>query len=105
MPLSVRLAGLALIGLVVGCFVNAGIYALAWYSRPISPWQRAHPAAPPRRWTDFLPVLGWFSLSRESAIHGHRFWIRPLLIEMACAAGLPALYWWEISKHLAPTLV
>lgn len=105
MPLSVRLAVLTVIGLVVGCFVNLGIYSLAWFSRPISPWQQRHPKAPPRRWPDFLPILGWFGLSRESSLHGRGFWIRPLLIELACGAGLPVLYWWEISGRLAPPLV
>jgi leader peptidase (prepilin peptidase) / N-methyltransferase len=95
---------LLVIGLVAGSFINAAIYALAWHWRPISPWQPRHVEAPPRRWQDFLPVVGWLGLSRESSIHGRGFWVRPLLIELFCALGLPALYWWEMSKHLAPDL-
>ena len=82
LPLPLRLAALAVVGVLAGSLVNAGIYALAWFSRPISPWQRAHPSAPPRRWSDFLPIVGWLGLSRETAIHGQGFWIRPLLIEL-----------------------
>ncbi len=105
LPLTVRLAALAIVGLGIGCLVNAGIYSLAWFSRPISPWQRRHPKAPPRVWSDFLPVVGWLGLARESEIHGRGFWIRPLLIEIACAAAFPALYWWEITGHLTPKLL
>lgn len=102
LPPAVRFMLLAVIGLVAGSFINAGIYALAWFSRPISPWQRPHASAPPRRWSDFLPVIGWFGLARESQLHGRGFWIRPLLIELACAALLPFLYHWEMTGKLAP---
>src|SRR5262245_15465673 len=95
---------LAVVGLVVGSLVTAGIYSLAWFRRPISPGQRPHPDAPARRWSDFIPVIGWFGLARESAIHGRGFWIRPLLIELCCGIGLPALYQWELSSKLAPPL-
>jgi len=94
-----------MVGLGVGCLVNVGIYSLAWFSRPISPWQRRHPNAAPRIWSDFLPVVGWLGLARESVIHGNGFWVRPLLIEIACAAAFPALYWWEITGHLVPNVL
>jgi prepilin signal peptidase PulO-like enzyme (type II secretory pathway) len=96
--------GLAAVGLVAGGFVNAAIYALAWFSRPISPWQRRHQDAPPRRISDFIPVLGWLGLARESALHGRGHWVRPLVIELACGIGLPLLYWWELAGGLAPPL-
>jgi prepilin signal peptidase PulO-like enzyme (type II secretory pathway) len=102
LPLAQRLAGLVIIGVILGSFINWAIYALAWYSRPISPWQRPHPKSPPRRWSDFIPILGWLGLARESSLHGRGFWIRPLLLELACGLGLAALYWWEITERLAP---
>jgi prepilin signal peptidase PulO-like enzyme (type II secretory pathway) len=102
LPMNVRLAALALLGFVVGSLINLGIYSLAWFARPISPWQLRHTHAPPRYWTDFVPVLGWLGLARESSLHGRWFWIRPPLIELACAVAFPALYWWEITGHLAP---
>jgi leader peptidase (prepilin peptidase) / N-methyltransferase len=103
LPPALQLIVLGVIGLAVGSLVNAGIYSLAWFSRPISPWQRPHPTAPPRRTSDFVPIVGWLGLARESSIHGRGFWIRPLVIELLCAAWLPALYWWEVwSRGLAP---
>lgn len=105
LPAELRLAGLFLVGLVLGSFVNWGIYALAWLEvRPISPWQRPDPKGPPRRWTDFVPVLGWLGLARETAIHGAGFWIRPLLMELACGLGLAGLYQWETTGQLAPPI-
>jgi prepilin signal peptidase PulO-like enzyme (type II secretory pathway) len=103
-PLELRLAALFALGVAIGSGINWAIYALAWFSRPISPWQRPDASAPPRKWTDFVPILGWLSLRREAGIHGRGYWIRPLAIEVACGIGLAALYWWEITEHLAPRL-
>lgn len=97
-----RLAGLFLVGLFVGALVNWGIYSLAWFPRPISPLARKHEKAPPRCWLDLVPVIGWLGLAREAEIHGRWFWVRPLLLEIACGIGLPALYWWEMTGNLAP---
>jgi leader peptidase (prepilin peptidase) / N-methyltransferase len=102
-PLQVRLAGLFLLGLVLGGLVNWAIYTLAWFARPISPWAEPDPKAPPRRVWDRLPVVGWFGLRREASIHGRAFWVRPLLIELSMGAGLAALYWWETSGGLLPS--
>jgi leader peptidase (prepilin peptidase)/N-methyltransferase len=97
--IAVRLAGVFLLGLVAGGAVNWAIYTLAWYARPISPWASADPDAPSRRWTDCLPVIGWLGLAREAALHGRWFWLRPILIEVGLAAGLAALYYWEVERH------
>jgi prepilin signal peptidase PulO-like enzyme (type II secretory pathway) len=105
LPLEVRLASLFVLGMMLGGIINWAIYALAWFPRPISPWQRPHPDAPHRQWADFVPVLGWLGLWRESKLHGAGFWLRPLLVELACGSGLAALYHWEISGQLAPPLV
>ncbi|MBW8883893.1 MAG: prepilin peptidase [Planctomycetia bacterium] len=104
LPLHISLAVMAIVGFGAGSLVNAGIYALAWRPRPISPWQRRHSKAPPRRWRDFVPVFGWRGLAREAKVHGRGFWVRPVLIEICCGIGLPALYWWESTSHLAPVL-
>jgi prepilin signal peptidase PulO-like enzyme (type II secretory pathway) len=104
MGLSMRFALLAIGGLISGAFANYLIYSWAYFPRHISPW--APPpqpsqstgdkatAVPPRRWTDRIPVFGWFGLRRESPLHGTGFWVRPLLVEIGCAAALPALYWY-----------
>jgi leader peptidase (prepilin peptidase) / N-methyltransferase len=104
LPLAQRLAVLVISGVILGSFINWAIYSLAWYSRPISPWQQPHSKAPPRHWPDLIPILGWLGLARESSLHGRGFWIRPLLLELACGLGLAALYWWEITAHLTPPI-
>jgi leader peptidase (prepilin peptidase) / N-methyltransferase len=106
LPLELRLAGLFVLGLAAGQLANWGIYALAWHWRPISPWQPPHAGAPPRRWHDRLPVIGWLGLAREAPLHGRGFWIRPLMLELACGVGLAWLYYWEVElSALAPPLV
>jgi leader peptidase (prepilin peptidase) / N-methyltransferase len=97
-PLAARLAIVFVVGLGFGSLVNWAIYALAWRPRPISPWTRLAPGASPRGRLDRVPVIGWLALRREVEIHGPRFWIRPLLLELFLAAALAALYWWEIER-------
>jgi leader peptidase (prepilin peptidase) / N-methyltransferase len=89
------------LGLVIGSLVNWGIYSLAWFPRPISPFS-SPPQGAPRHWTHFLPVVGWILRHGEAAHYGRGFWIRPLLLELALAAGLAALYGWEMSGRLYP---
>lgn len=88
-------------GALTGSLVNACIYSLGWYSRrPISPWGPRDPAAPPRRLWDRIPVVGWLGLRRESAVHGRGFWIRPMLIELALAAGAVLFWKWQLAGGL-----
>ncbi len=100
LPLEARLVGLFVIGLALGGLVNWAIYSLAWHRRAISPWSAPTAKAPPRRWSDRLPVVGWLGLRREASLHGRGFWARPMLIELAMGLGLAALYWWEVSGGL-----
>ena len=97
-PFEVRLVVLFVLGTCVGSLANLGIYRLAWHPRSISPWSRPDPKAPPRRFTDRLPIVGWLGLRREAGVHGGGFWIRPLLLELLTGIGLAALYWWEIDR-------
>jgi len=92
------LAILFLLGVCVGGLLNLGVYRLAWHARSISPWSAPPAEAPPRRWYDRIPILGWLGLSRESGLHGRGFWIRPMLVELLCGIGFAALYWWEIGQ-------
>jgi len=94
--LVLRLAVVVIVGFFLGSFVNWAIYALAWRPRAISPWSRLAPGASTRGVLDRVPIAGWLTLRREAAIHGKGFWIRPLLIELACGAGLAVLYWWDV---------
>jgi prepilin signal peptidase PulO-like enzyme (type II secretory pathway) len=104
LPLELRMAIMAVVGVLVGTQVNRGVYRLAWNPRDIGPWSLPHVDAPGRSIFDRLPVLGWGLLRRESSIHGPGFWIRPLLVELAMGAGFAALYWHEIDQRAAVPL-
>ncbi len=98
-PIDGRLAILFVLGCCAGAVANLGIYGLAWYPRPISPWLRPDPDAPPRRFWDRVPVIGWLGLRREASLHGAGFWIRPMLLELLTGAVFSLLYWWEVVGH------
>ncbi len=98
-PLPGRILLLFLAGACIGAAVNLGIYRLAYLRRRISPWSITRGRLPPRSGLDRIPIVGWLSLQRESALHGRGFWIRPMLIELAFALAMPWLYWWEIERH------
>ena len=94
LPVSLRFFLLGILGVLLGAFANHAIYRFAWFPRPISPWGKPDENAPPRTAVDRIPILGWFGLRREFEIHGTAFWIRPLAIEIALGAGIPAYYYW-----------
>ncbi len=87
---------------IIGGQVNRGIYRLAYDHRPIGPWSKPAEKVPLRIWFDRIPIVGWWTLRRESSIHGDGFWFRPMLIELFMAIGLTALYAAEISGQLLP---
>jgi len=97
-PLTARLLVVFLAGACLGSLVNWAIYTLAWNPRPISPWGGLPDGARRRSWFDRLPIVGWLALKREASIHGPRFWMRPMLLEIAVGAALAALYWWEVGS-------
>ena len=98
-PLEARVAALFVLGACLGGLVNLGVYRLAWHPRRISPWSLPSVEAPSRRKFDRIPVFGWLGLRREAGLHGTCFWVRPMLVELLCGAGLAALYWWEIGHE------
>jgi prepilin signal peptidase PulO-like enzyme (type II secretory pathway) len=98
LPLAVRLFIVFVVGVCLGSLVNWAIYSLAWNARPISPWSRGPAGATRRRWPDRVPVIGWVVLSRQAAVHGPWFWVRPMLLEVSVGATLAALYWWEVDR-------
>ena len=104
-PIEARLAILFVLGCCVGAVINLGIYRLAWYPRPISPWSRPHPDARgtrysgSRRFWDRVPVIGWLGLRREANLYGTGFWIRPMSLELLTGAVFAVLYWWEVIER------
>jgi leader peptidase (prepilin peptidase) / N-methyltransferase len=103
-PLEWRLILLFAGGVFAGGQVNRAIYSWAWNPRPIGPWSAPHPKAPPRRWSDRLPLVGWWGLRREAKVHGRGYWIRPMLLELALGIVLAWLYWWEMQGGLYPPM-
>lgn len=104
-PLEIRLTILFVVGALVGGQINRAIYGLVYPAvRRISPWLAVPPAGPKRDWLDRVPILGWLRLRRETKVHGAGFWVRPLLIELACAIGFAWFYSWEIRGGLVPTV-
>lgn len=99
LPLVLRLTLVLLLGACAGALANWAIYTFAWRRRAISPWSPPLTKAPPRRPVDRVPILGWFTLRRESSLHGRGFWVRPLVIEVLLAAGLALLYVWEVQMQ------
>src|SRR6478672_9080451 len=97
-PFAVQTLIVFALGTCLGSLVNWAIYSLAWSPRPISPWSPAPAGATPRRWADRLPVVGWWKLNREATLHGPRYWVRPMLLELCMGAALAALYWWEVGR-------
>jgi leader peptidase (prepilin peptidase) / N-methyltransferase len=120
MPLLLLIL-LFLLGTILGAAANFLIYHERIESLPISPWmreeeesdeksqsakkkgiRRKRPRIGKRRWFDFIPIIGWFGLSRESPIFGKGFWIRPMLIELLMGVGMAVLYQYEIEGGLLP---
>lgn len=97
-PLVARLIAVFVVGACLGSLVNWAIYTLAWFPRPISPWLARRAKRLPSSAWDRVPVLGWFALRREWPVHGARFWIRPMLLELSLGCALAALYWWEVER-------
>ncbi len=105
LPMELRLIALGCFGVCVGAVLNLAIYRFSWLPRAISPWSDALDQAPPRNRTDRLPIIGWLGLRREAHLHGSLFWARPMFVEIATGALLPALYWWEVvGLNLQPRL-
>ncbi len=106
MPDLIRTILLVLVGACIGAAVNWAIYQLQYFSkRAISPWQKRDEKAQPRTAADFIPVFGWWGLRREASVHGKGFWIRPLLIELTWAIGLPWFYSWQTGGGLTEGVV
>jgi leader peptidase (prepilin peptidase) / N-methyltransferase len=103
-PIPFRLMLLFVAGSVIGAVVNAWVGLIGLNIRRYSPWLKPAKDAPPRRFDDRIPLVGWMGLRRESKVHGRGHWIAPMCVEWGAAIALPLLYWWEVveGRHLFP---
>lgn len=79
-------------GIILGVAINYAIYAWAYFSRPIVPWQVRPSDLPPLSRVAYVPVIGWLVRRGEASKWGRGFWIRPLLIEALVPILLLLLY-------------
>ena len=101
LPTIVIIITLAIVGAIVGPFINYAIYSWAMYlRRPLSPWMKLADEERSLIGTTSgirrVPVIGWWEARKINfgdEVKG-RFWIRPLLIELAWIIGLPLVYFW-----------
>jgi leader peptidase (prepilin peptidase) / N-methyltransferase len=98
-PLPTALALAFVGGVIAGALVNWAVYGFAWNHRAISPWGPRDEQASARRPTDRVPIIGWWGLRRDESIHGPRFWLRPMIVELLMGVGFAALYWWEVGRQ------
>ena len=95
LPSWIRVAILLGCGAIIGSMINWAIYAWAMFlKRPISPWMKPAEGESERTLLDRIPIIGWIGRRRDSEVYGKGFWIRPMLIEVACAIGVPWFYQW-----------
>lgn len=101
LPTTVVIAALAILGAMVGQFINWAIYSWALFRhRPISPWMKLDDHLRQRIGTNSkirrLPVIGWWAargMDFGEEVQG-QFWVRPMLIELAAIVAMPAIYFW-----------
>lgn len=93
-PIWIRIILLAIIGGLVGQFINWAIYRFGATKTTVSPWSKPENDKLKRTWQDRLPIIGWLFLKRESSEFGKAHWVRPLAIEIFCVAALPWFYQW-----------
>ncbi len=91
---------LALVGGLIGEFINWAIYRWGYRKWSYSPWSRPIAGTEHRKLTDYVPVFGWLGLRRNTPTHGALFWLRPLIIELVWTIGLPCFFLWELQGGL-----
>lgn len=101
LPDALRWILLFVIGTSLGALINLCIYRLAFYvNRNISPWSAPPSPDRARRFIDYLPVIGWLFLRKESDVFGRGFWVRPLLIELSSGIGIIWFWSWNMQGGL-----
>lgn len=99
--MPVRLIVLAIAGVMIAALANHVIHRWCLFGqRLVGPWGEKHSDALPGMFLDRVPIVGWWLMRRDVAVHGSGFWIRPMLIEFAMAFAVPGLYWFETQTGL-----
>jgi len=93
---------LLLAGVVLGALLNHFIYALAYFSPAISPWQSRPEGLAKLPVAARVPMVGWLMRMPDRSVFGPYFWVRPLLIEILTPILLVGLYRWVMSGTLMP---
>lgn len=103
LPIELRVIVVAMISIVAARLANWAIYNWAFYCRDLGPWTPAPQGFPARSWHDSLPIFGWYRLRRESPVHGPRYWLRPMLIELFFPLAATWYYHFYVSGGTLPT--
>ncbi|GIW95120.1 MAG: prepilin peptidase [Pirellulaceae bacterium] len=98
-PLTVRLAAAAVVGLILGSLVTWAHTRLCWSGPEVTPWRRNFFTGKQRTFWRRLPVVGWWLLYRWGYFPRSVWWLRAMLVELACAAGAALLYWWHCDRY------
>lgn len=93
--------GVLILAIFSARFANWAIYSWAHLSRSLGPWTAGTPTSP-RTWADHLPVYGWWLLRRDSKVHGARYWLRPLMVELILPLALVWYYRFLIEGGTLP---
>lgn len=119
------LATLAILGLLVGSFLNVCIYRLPHDLSVVSPGSRCPKCGKPLRWYHNIPVVSWLALGRRCAycrtpipwryplvellnaalwvIHGLVFdWDGLLIVRLLFASALLVLFFTDLDTRLLP---
>jgi leader peptidase (prepilin peptidase) / N-methyltransferase len=102
LPLPLRLLVVYLSAVVIAWCINWAIYSLAYTRYALGAWRS--PATPQgtRSWLDWVPVVGWWRLSRESNVHGRGYWVRPFLMEVAFPLAIVWFYHFQTTGGTLP---
>ncbi len=98
-PLEVGIGLVFVLGVCIGGALNLAIERLRWETRAWSPWFCDPQRTSPARWSDRLPLIGWYTWRRQEPLYGRGFWAWPLFIELLTGVLFAFLYWWEIGER------
>ncbi len=92
-----------LIALPVAWLINWATITQSYTRQFIGVWNAPPVGAAAHGWLDWIPVLGWWRLRRESRYHSPSFWLRPFLVELCFPLAMVWLYRAEVGGEFLPT--